>query len=246
MIVYIYNGSFEGLLTCIYDSFYSKTPPFSICTETEETYNLLNETVYVHNNIDKFKKVKRAIITKIDPLALTKVYTVYLSNHKNKGILIYNYLKLAFSRGSDIHKHLYIDVVKTVDLINRQVNLEAHRFTGFVRFKNISNKFLYSSIEPDNDILEIISPHFQRRFSNEYWIIHDIKRGLASVYNRISWEIIEIDNNLYNNTKNYNDDFEDLWREYFNSTTIKERINFKLQKRSMPKRYWKNLIETSN
>ncbi|MDZ5001625.1 DUF4130 domain-containing protein, partial [Clostridium perfringens] len=107
----------------------------------------------------------------------------------------------------------------------------------------INNNFLYSSIEPDNNILEIISPHFQRRFSDEYWIIHDIKREIASIYNKISWEIKEMDNEIYNTLKNYNDGFQDLWKGYFKSTTIKERINPKLQKRQMPKRYWANLSE---
>ena len=52
-----------------------------------------------------------------------------------------------------------------------------------------------------------------------------------------------MDNDMYNSLRNYNDEFEDLWRNYFKSTTIKERINLKLQKRSMPKRYWNNLTE---
>jgi len=187
--------------------------------------------------------VKNSIVTKIDPLALNKIYKLYLSNYKDKGILCYRYLKIAFKLGSNIHKYLHLDEVRELDLIDRRVSIESHRFEGFVRFKYINNSFLYSSIDPDNNILEIISPHFQRRFSNEYWIIHDIKREIASVYNKISWEIKETDTKTYNSLKNYNDNFQDLWKGYFKSTTIKERINPKLQKRQMPKRYWANLSE---
>ncbi len=239
----VYEDSFEGFLTAIYDSFYCKTQIASICTKYEIEIDLLSEVKYINTNLNKYSKVKNAIVSKIDHLALNKIYKLYLSNYKNKGLLCFKYLKIAFKIGSDIHKYLHFDEVRELDLIDRRVTLEGHRFTGFVRFISVKNKFLYSSIEPDSNILEIISPHFQERFSNEYWIIHDIKRNIASVYDKTSWEIKEMDIEIYNNLKNYNDNFQDLWKSYFKSTTINERINPKLQKRMMPKRYWNNLTE---
>lgn len=246
MLKLVYEDSFEGFLTAIYYAFYSKEDIISIDTNSYDDIDMLTTVKHLETDLEKYKKVKTAIVTKIDPLALSKIYSLYLSNYKNKGIICYKYLKTAFKIGSDIHKHLYLDVVREIDLIERRVSLEAHRFTGFVRFSLINNKFLYSPIEPDNNILELISPHFQRRFSNEYWIIHDIKRNIASVYNKVSWEITEMNDDIYNSLKNYNDEFEDLWKNYFVSITIKERANPKLQKRMMPKRYWKNLTETDN
>ncbi|MFU7516245.1 TIGR03915 family putative DNA repair protein [Clostridium sp. HCS.1] len=246
MLKLVYEDSFEGFLTAIYYAFYSKEDIISIDTNSYDDIDMLTTVKHLETDLEKYKKVKTAIVTKIDPLALSKIYSLYLSNYKNKGIICYKYLKTAFKIGSDIHKHLYLDVVREIDLIERRVSLEAHRFTGFVRFSLINNKFLYSPIEPDNNILELISPHFQRRFSNEYWIIHDIKRNIASVYNKVSWEITEMNDDIYNSLKNYNDEFEDLWKNYFVSITIKERANPKLQKRMMPKRYWKNLTEIDN
>lgn len=246
MLKLVYEDSFEGFLTAIYYAFYSKEDITSIDTNSYDDIDMLTTVKYLETDLEKYKKVKTAIVTKIDPLALSKIYSLYLSNNNNKGIICYKYLKTAFKFGSDIHKHLYLDEVREIDLIERRVSLEAHRFTGFVRFSLINNKFLYSPIEPDNNILELISPHFQRRFSNEYWIIHDIKRNIASVYNKVSWEITEMNDDIYNSLKNYNDEFEDLWKNYFISTAIKERTNPKLQKQYMPKRYWKNLTETDN
>ncbi|MCF0148352.1 MAG: TIGR03915 family putative DNA repair protein [Clostridium sp.] len=246
MLKLVYEDSFEGFLTAIYYAFYSKDEITSIDTDSYDDIDMLTTVKYLETDLEKYQKVKTAIVTKIDPLALSKIYSLYLSNNKDKGILCYKYLKTAFKIGSDIHKHLYLDIVREIDLIERRVSLEAHRFTGFVRFSLINDKFLYSPIEPDNNILELISPHFQRRFSNEYWIIHDIKRNIASVYNRVSWEITEMNEDIYSSLKNYSDEFEDLWKNYFVSTTIKERTNARLQKQFMPKRYWKNLTEIEN
>lgn len=250
MLHYIYDNTFEGFLTAIFDAFYSKEKPYKILTKEEYVPDLLSEEIYIHTNIDKYKKVKQTINSKVDPKAYKKIYYLYLSNHPNKGILCCRYISLALKHGALIHNHLHLEDVREVDLINKQVSLEAHRFTGFVRFSYINDKstnedkFLYSKIEPDNNILELISPHFKRRFPNEFWIIADSKRNIASIYNKISWEIIDIDAAVIRDLDNVDTEYKDLWKEYFKFTTIKERLNPKLQKRSMPKRYWDNLTET--
>ncbi|HHY78438.1 MAG TPA: DUF4130 domain-containing protein, partial [Clostridiales bacterium] len=37
--------------------------------------------------------------------------------------------------------------------------------------------------------------------------------------------------------------YQELWKRYFESITIKNRLNPKLQANFMPKRYWKYLVE---
>jgi probable DNA metabolism protein len=37
--------------------------------------------------------------------------------------------------------------------------------------------------------------------------------------------------------------YQELWKEYYVSASIKSRVNLKAQKNHMPVRYWKHLIE---
>jgi probable DNA metabolism protein len=37
--------------------------------------------------------------------------------------------------------------------------------------------------------------------------------------------------------------FQELWKGYFSSMTIKERINPKLHRQNLPRRFWKYLTE---
>jgi len=246
MKIFIYDDTFEGLLTAIYDSFYSKEPTTSIYGKSNSnTPLLLGEIIEINTEKDKFKKVRDAIINKIDFLALKKIYMIYLSNEEEKAMVIYKYLKIAFKLGHNVHSFFNIDEIRLVDDINRRVSMECHRFEGFIRFNCIDEKFLYSSIEPDNDILELLGDHFKNRFSREYFIIHDISREKALIYNGISYEIILMDKSTYEKLKSHDDEYADLWKAYFKSTTIEERKNIKLQYRMMPKRYWKHILETS-
>lgn len=248
MLTFVFENNFEGFLSAIYDAFYSKGDVYSIISKEDFKFNLLSQVINVETDLEKYNKVKNSIVTKIDPLALSLIYKLFLSDKKDKGLLCYNYLKTAYKLGSNIHKHNHLTVVKEMNLVDRRVVIESHRYTGFVRFKYINNKFLYCAIEPDNNILEIIAPHFKRRFTNEYFIIHDIKRNLALIYDKKDYVISSVDEGLYETLKDYKDEFDTLWKGYFKSTTIKERTNLKLQKRMMPLRYWHllNELEDSN
>ncbi|MFT8341896.1 MAG: TIGR03915 family putative DNA repair protein [Clostridium beijerinckii] len=246
MKIYLYDDTFEGLLTSIYDAFYSNgSPPTSIYGKSQtNTPLLLGNIVEISTDINKFKKVKSAIINKINFLSLKKIYFAFLSNYEDKGIIIFNYLKVAFKLGPDVHDFLNIDVIRLIDNITKKVLNECHRFEGFIRFNQIEEKLLYSSIEPDNDILELIGDHFKNRFPREYFIIHDISRQKALIYNTNFYEIIDMDMETYEKLKFHNDEYTDLWKTYFKATTIQERKNLKLQCRMMPKRYWKHILET--
>ncbi|NOW06193.1 TIGR03915 family putative DNA repair protein [Clostridium beijerinckii] len=246
MKIYLYDDTFEGLLTSIYDAFYSNgSPPTSIYGKSQtNTPLLLGNIVEISTDINKFKKVKNAIINKINFLSLKKIYFAFLSNYEDKGIIIFNYLKIAFKLGPYVHDFLNLDVIRLVDNITKKVLNECHRFEGFIRFNQIEEKLLYSSIEPDNDILELIGDHFKNRFPREYFIIHDISRQKALIYNTNFYEIIDMDMETYEKLKFHNDEYTDLWKTYFKATTIQERKNLKLQCRMMPKRYWKHILET--
>lgn len=47
----------------------------------------------------------------------------------------------------------------------------------------------------------------------------------------------------YKLLKEHDDEYCELWKTYFKSTTINERRNLKLQARMMPRRYWKHIFE---
>lgn len=245
MITLLYDGTFEGLLTCIYDGFYYKTNISCIYNKNSNYIPLLLDNIIdVNTDLIKFSKVKSSIIKKINNLCLKKIYMTYLSNYNDKEILIFNYLKIAFNIGWNIHSFLHIDEVRLIDKINKSVNNEIHRFRGFIRFKYIDDLFLYASIEPDNDILEFLGDYFKDRFSNEYWIINDITRKKAIIYNKTQYEIMDFNLEDSNKLSSYEDEYQKLWKAYFKSTTIEERKNLQLQARMMPKRYWKHIFET--
>lgn len=243
---FLYDGSFEGFLTAIFYA-YPEKENSHIIKSKDYTPNLLYEPISVTTELDKFQRVYDSINHKLSPRVLRNIYYVYLSEVANCENLSLNYLKLCYQYGVDINLAKNNDIIIAIDTICRKVSHEAHRFTGFVRFKEISPLCFYAQIEPDHCILPLIEKHFTTRFSDQNFIIHDLKRKMALVYNQADVYLQKLtpeENSLLESYQN-NDNFQDLFKAFYDSMTIPERANPRLQKRLAPTRYWKHLAEMS-
>ena len=253
--LYSYDGTFYGLLTAIYEIYYSNNIPINISSNTSQgspQMNFLNENKCIVTNYEKALKVSECIKNKISIRALDNSYYGFLSNIKGKEMVIFNYIKLGFKLGSGIDVYLYDENVMALHKIVKKVSKEIHLMTGFIRF-TYKNNFYYASYEPDHNITELLAPWFAYRFADQNFIIHDVSRNIAAVYNTKEWIIMSFDNSdLKKLNVVYNEEvlpsnnmcYEKLWKEYFINTSIAGRKNESHQKSLMPKRYWKNMLET--
>jgi probable DNA metabolism protein len=122
---------------------------------------------------------------------------------------------------------------------------------AFVRFRLTKDGLYFASIEPDFDVLPLISKHFNSRYADQKWVIYDLKRNYGLYYDLEKVDIINISlPEDFDATKTSQDffaaeelEFQTLWQDYFESTNIPSRKNMKLHIRHVPKRYWKYLSE---
>ena len=246
MIDYLYDGTFDGYLTAIFDA-YSDKEEVHIYKEKDYSPSLLAISKIVVTDADKADRVYQSIYSKLSPSTLDNLYNVHLSFREEADTLGFEYIKLCYKYGNNINLAKNNDIIRGVDLINRQVWGETHNFFGFVRFKEIAPMLFYAAIEPDNNILPLMMNHFRKRFSDQHFIIHDQKRHTAIFYDtksiRLQYLTIEESETLAK--AEIKDPFEVYFKTYFDATTIKSRINPRLQNAHMPKRYYKHLIEVS-
>ena len=117
---------------------------------------------------------------------------------------------------------------------------------GFLRFQEVAPLFFLAQIEPDHNLLPILIPHLQKRFSDQAMLVFDQKRNRALLLNGQQSTIIPFSqteaDNLLNNCKA--DEYAQLFRQYFQTINIPERENLRQQLNYMPRRYRKNMLET--
>ncbi len=241
---YLYDGSFEGLLTAIYLNYYEDRAK-GIYPENQYQLNLITPSRIVTTDLSLVAKVYDAIECKISPASLRHVFHVYLSNHPHKENLILNYLQLGFKLGPRLDSyHTHPDVLPVQEM-SRKVSFEVHRFLGLLRFAEAGN-YLYAVLEPDHHILILLADHFAERLAKENFIIHDRKRHQAIIHNQYEWYLTDFPADASIRITESEVYYQELWTKYFSRIGIESRRNHKLQSHFVPQRYRKNLVEFRN
>ncbi|UWG97702.1 TIGR03915 family putative DNA repair protein [Dehalobacter sp. DCM] len=241
MIDYLYDGSFDGLLTAVYASYYEEKAQ-GIFPQAAYQNNFFVPSRTVETDLVKAEKVYHAIERKISDLSLKHIFYTYLSNEANKETKILNYLQLGFKLGRQIDDLHAQPEVLPIRQTARKVSFEAERFLGLLRFKD-TGSFLYAVLEPDHHILILLADHFADRLAQERFIIHDRKRGLAVVSNCQDWYITDFPEEIGFTYSEQEKDYQELWRLYFSQISIENRKNKKLQTQFVPHRYRRHLTE---
>ncbi|MDP4092025.1 MAG: TIGR03915 family putative DNA repair protein [Bacillota bacterium] len=242
-MIYIYDGSFNGLLTAVFEAYYRHEEPAEIRTVINHQINILDDTSYIATDTDKASRVYEAIVLKISEYCLQDIYYTYLSNFEDSGTLVYRYLKLGFSVGKKLNMYQAHESVIAVRNIVYKVMGERHRLLGLLRFSKLDCGVYYAPVSPDHNVLELLAPHFAERMGDQDWIIHDTKRKTAAVCKSGTWYMTDFDSNQYDMVKENEADYQAFWSSYYKNINITERSNINLQKRNMPVRYWKYLTE---
>lgn len=245
MVTYIYDGSWEGLLTAIYQAYYSRETPDKILSREDCQSSFFQKNIAIVTDGAKAEKVSQSVISKISPQAWRHSLCAFLSEKDDVGTWIFHYLKFGWQIGPDVDRHLADPRVLKIHQLSQKVSFERHRMLGLIRFQQIEARptFLYAPYAPDNNITALVAPHFARRLAGENWIIHDQKRGLAAFYNQKAWIIVDFDPEHLPEAGSEEVAYQQLWQAYFRQLSIEQRFNPQLQKKNMPMRYWRFLTE---
>jgi len=241
--IYICENCIEGLMTGIYESYYSDDYVYNIVIKGNFQSDFTYQYKELSTDYDKAQKVAYAIRTKISRVAFNFIVNAWLSESPICGHHILEYVKLGFEIGGKINNMLTHENVAFIHLMERKVTFENHRFLGILRFSKMRDGTYLSKITPDNNIISLMAEHFASRMATEKLIIYDEKRKSAILSDKGDWIIV---NDVKLNDMEYSDDefvFREMWQRYFETIAIKERTNKKLQKSFIPVRYWKNIVE---
>ena len=244
MNIYLYDGSFEGLLTAIFYSFADKDE-LDIQRAALYQPTLLSVPLAITTEDEKVRRVSQSIQERLSWQTWKNIYYLYLSDLSGSEYLSYRYLKLCYRHGDTINLSKDHPIIHQVDQIRYKVTYEAHRFKGFVRFVELAPLVFYSKIEPDHNILPLLAHHFSKRFSDQKFMIHDLHRQYALVYDLHHTYFHDLTAAEADRltAQRPDDPYQDLFAIFFDATKIPERYNPRLQRYWMPKRYWKHIDE---
>ncbi len=260
MCVLHYDGSFEGFLTLVFETVSKKIIPENIiCSMEERKYGRqlsLDAETFIDTDLEKAFRVYRGIVAYSSRANASMIAVAFRSSDKGKDMLIWRYLEKMFVyRSKDFFRNGLDDDVFQLHSIAKRVKQEVHRFQGFVRFQEAETSLMVAAIEPDHDIVGLLGTHFKNRFPGREWIIFDTRRRQGIWFDQKEIQLVVFDKGLpldsNHSLKQHirsdrEDQYRELWKCYYESVNIAQRVNKGQMLRMMPRRYWKYLPEKDN
>lgn len=251
MTTIIYDGTYLGWLTAVFEIYEHKMQDIAFAREGEPAASLFGVTHQVITDESKAARVLNGLKQKLSAEGLMQLYKTFFSEVEKLDEKMWRFAQYVFASPHNIEGDLSNSVVWEVRQAAKMVHRESHRIKAFIRFKLTKDQLYYAVIEPDCDVLPLIANHFKKRYADQRWLIYDVRRKYGVYYDLEALSNVELQ---FNNSGSASDAmaeicdereefFQDMWRRYFSSVNIKARKNMKLHIQHMPKRYWKYLTE---
>lgn len=240
-VIYHYDGSFDGLLCCVFESYEKKEIPVDILCPTAPRPLLFAERT-IATSPEKARRVLASIPPKIGSAALDFVRRAFLTCLAQKELNILLFLRLGYRHGPSVMHMLTNEVVNKLFKAVRHLERESHLFKGFLRF-SIFNQVLVGEIEPKNFVLPLLTRHFCERYPEERFLIHDKTHGMGLVYQPYQSAVIPVGELELPEAGQEEQLFRELWQLFYDTIAIQGRYNPKCRMSQMPKRYWTYMTE---
>lgn len=249
MTTIIYDGTFEGLLTAVFEIYEQRLTHVRLQKGEWHNMALFENVIKIVTENTRATRVLKGLKQKISAQGLQRLYAAHMAEMDGEDDNLVGYIRYVFDSPKNVEEDYGNKYVMRVSEIVRMVRREKHRMKAFIRFQKLKDKTYYSAIEPDFNVLPLLIKHFRSRYADQKWIIYDIKRSYGLYYDLHETQYISLDFatiNPGNVISAYDDNeavYQELWRNYFTSVNIPARKNTKLHLRHVPKRYWKHLTE---
>ena len=240
-VVYQYDGTFEGFLCCVFASYALKELPLEIYADEPEQ-SLLFEVKWIETDTAKADRVYQSIPGRISREAQDLIRDGFLTCYPQKELLLLQFLRLGFKSGAAVMNRLTDNTVHALQKAVQGLHRESHLLTGFVRF-SIYGKVMVSVIEPKNEVLPLLEPHFCDRYTDETFMIYDKTHRKALVYRPGESVMIPLEELELPEAGSEERLYQSLWQRFYDTIAIKERYNPRCRMSHMPKRFWKQMTE---
>ena len=239
-IIYQYDGSFEGLLCCIFESYTQKERPTAILRDGDDEPSLF-EIRAVATDRAHAQRIYRSLY-KRSPDAGPFLRRAFLTCMPDKEMAIYRFVVKFYREGAPLLSRLSDDTCLPLLRAVRLLSGEVEQFRGFTRFSDFDG-VLGAEIEPKNRVLPMLRRHFCDRYANEAFFLYDRTHKELLVYADRHSRLLSVDSLQLALPCEEEVAFRRLWKRFYETVAIKERYNPRCQNTFLPKRYRGTMTE---
>lgn len=237
-MIYFIDGSREAFLTAFLRAFYDEN---ALITSSQCQLTLGQETIFINADPDIAQRVLKRFV-QLDKKCIKELDYLLRSGDKRREQIAFGYFMEIAKNGCPVRNMLANPAVLAAEECIRKISAELDRMYGFVRFMESASGALYAPISPDNDISDLLLPHFCARLPEYPFVIHDVPRHKAAIYdgkNRFCAPLDHAEIVLSADEEAW----KTLWQRYYRAVNIPSRERLKQMRGYLPVRYWKFMPE---
>ena len=245
-LVFVTDGSFDGLLTAIFEAYAGHPAPDEIHCATRIQQGLFDRRLSIVTEKTKAIRVWQGMKAHLGTKSRQLVADAFLSGEQNVETILYHWLLERIPGRDGRKKKAQLGLKIRIDQLARKVRQEAHRLKGFIRFEQTADNTYFARVAPRYDVLPLIRHHFESRFADQRWIIYDTLRRYGLFFDGKIARAVPMESALPTATisGDASEAFcQQLWQRYYQTVNISARNNPRLHRRLLPRRYWNFLTE---
>ncbi len=237
-MLYVFDGTKNGFLTAFLRA-YSDGDAL-LCSKRVQP-GLGQGQVCVETDDGVAKRVENRLLSFDRDCMRDLDYLLRCGQEDTERVAFLYFRKLAQCKAPVSKRLAETEVFRAVEYI-KKVSREIHKFHGFIRFMETNSGALYAPFSPDNDICDLLLPHFRARLPQFPFVLHDISRKKAAVYDGNAAFLAPL-NEAEIVLSADETAWQSLWKNYYAAVNIPSRARFNQMRAYMPARYWKFLTE---
>ena len=241
MKIFVFDGTADGFFTAVFEAYAQKVSPRFVCGDFQPDFE--SEVLRIPVDLAKAERVRTRLRQIGGDSVLRDLSRALCAGLAGRGDIAFGYVRELLKHGRDARDMLACPAVIDFRELVQKVNLEVHRFKGFLRLQETAAGVFYARYEPDHDITALLLPHFRARYNNEKFLIHDIRRNVLGIYDGKNAYTRGYDKELKVYLAETEESFQRMFALYYRSVNIEARKNLRQMFSYMPRRYHKHLPE---
>jgi len=239
-LTYLYDGSFDGFLSCVFESYRKQEVPTAIESD-EDSVPALFSVCAIETNRAHAQRVYRGLVRR-SPDAARLIWHGFLTCLPQRELRLYQAIAKLLQDGPGFLCNLADETLLPIRKAVRHLYGEVEHLRGFVRFSEMDG-VLGAEIEPEDRVLPLLRGHFCARCQNERFFIYDRTHREVLLYADGRAVIAPLANFQMSPPSEEEAGYRLLWKRFYDTVAIRERSNPKCRRTQMPMRYWNTMTE---
>lgn len=234
-VCYRYDGTFDGLLCCIFESYVNHEWAAEILTTADPNFTLWDERE-VATDPGRAGRVRRGLVKKTSPTFLRHLELAHLTCMPDRDMTLYSLIRRGLDEGRGVERDLTDPAVANMTLALRHLWGETEKLRGFTRFSDAEG-VLVGEVEPKNRLLTLLGPFFADRLRGEKVVLYDRTHREALFCQGGRWAVLPAEDFHLGPAGAEEKGWRALWRRFYAAVSIQGRENPRCQNTHLPKRY---------